>query len=108
MVLKKAAERTWTAGPPGVERALFRHGPTEGRASVLRLAAGAHVPRHGHAGREEVVVLVGTVQIGGIQMVAGDYLLTEPGEEHDVLALSDAEIFVTLHETTTATAGRAP
>lgn len=107
MLLKKAAERAWIAGPPGVERALFRHGPTEGRASVLRLAAGAHVSRHGHAGREEVVVLAGAVQIGSIQMVAGDYLLTEPGEEHDVLALTDAEIFVTLHQNTTAPAGQA-
>jgi quercetin dioxygenase-like cupin family protein len=33
-------------------------------------------------------------------MAAGDYLFTEPGEEHDVMALTDAVIFVSSRKAT--------
>jgi len=38
--------------------------------------------------------LVGLVRIGEVELSPGDYLFTSPGEEHDVVALSDATIFV--------------
>lgn len=41
-----------------------------------------------------MLVLAGTVWIGSADLSAGDYLFTEPGEEHDVLAVTDAVIFV--------------
>jgi len=101
MLLKKAAEREFAAtGIEGIERALFRNNAAGGRSSVVRLTAGSRFPRHAHHGTEEVVVLAGVVQIGGVELVAGDYLFTEPGEEHDVVALSDAEIFVSSQKAT--------
>jgi len=45
-------------------------------------------------GGEETVHLAGTVRIGGVALAAGDYLFTSPGEEHDVVAMTDAQIFV--------------
>jgi quercetin dioxygenase-like cupin family protein len=95
MLVNKAADRAWLATDyRGIERSLFRNNETGGRSSVVRLAAGARFPRHAHQGTEEVVVLAGTVRIGGVDLAAGDYLFTSAGEEHDVVAVTDAQIFV--------------
>lgn len=95
MLVKRSSEREWTpSGFPGIERSLFRNNDAGGRASVVRLTAGSRFPRHSHQGTEEVLVLVGSVRIAEEDLLAGDYLFTEAGEEHDVLALTDAIIFV--------------
>ena len=101
MLVNKAADRTWTpTGVDGIERSLFRNNDAGGRSSVVRLAAGTRFPRHAHHGTEEVVVLAGTVIIGGAELQAGDYLFTSPGEEHDVVAVTDAAIFVSSQKST--------
>jgi len=95
MLVKKSADRDWAATDhPGIARCLFRNNDSGGRSSVVRLAAGSRFPRHAHHGTEEVVVLSGNVAIGGVDLGPGDYLFTSPGEEHDVVAASDAVIFV--------------
>ena len=95
MLINKSTKRDWKATEtPGVERSLFRHNDAGGRSSVVRLTKEARVPRHAHHGDEEVVVLSGTVLIGGVELGEGDYLFTQSGEEHDVLAVTDAVIFV--------------
>ena len=95
MLVNKAAEREWRATDyPGIERSLFRNNEAGGRSSVVRLASGSRFPRHAHTGTEEVVVLSGAVRIGGVDLNAGDYLFTSAGEEHDVVAVTDALIFV--------------
>ena len=95
MLVNKAADRAWLATDcRGIERSLFRNNETGGRSSVVRLAAVARFPRHAHEGTEEVVVLAGTVRIGGVELATGDYLFTSPGEEHDVVAVTEAQIFV--------------
>jgi quercetin dioxygenase-like cupin family protein len=101
LLVNKAATREWNATDyPGIERSLFRNNETGGRSSVVRLAKGARFPRHAHHGTEEVVVLSGTVGIGGAELTSGDYLFTSPGEEHDVVAVSDALIFVSSQKST--------
>jgi len=101
MLVNKATHREWKATDyPGVERSLFRNNDSGGRSSVVRLAKGSRVPRHAHHGTEEVVVLAGAVAIGGVELTAGDYLFTSPGEEHDVVAVSDAVIFVSSQKST--------
>ncbi len=95
MLVKKTSSREWQATDySGIERCLFRNNETGGRSSVVRLTRGSRFPRHAHEGTEEVVVLSGAVRIGEIDLTAGDYLFTSPGEEHDVVAVSDATIFV--------------
>lgn len=95
MLTNHAANREWAATPyPGIERSLFRHGDQGGRTSLVRFARGAAFPRHRHQRSEEVLVIAGTVRIGGVELSTGDYLFTEPGEEHDVQALTDAVIYV--------------
>ena len=101
MLVNKSADRQWKATDhAGIERSLFRNNDTGGRSSVVRLARGSRFPRHAHEGTEEVVVLAGTVRIGGVELDAGDYLFTMPGEEHDVFAVSDAAIFVSSQRAT--------
>ena len=39
-------------------------------------------------------MLSGTVLIGGVELRPGDYLFTSHGEEHDVVTVTDASIFV--------------
>ena len=101
MLVNKSAGREWKATDyAGIDRSLFRHNETGGRSSVVRLAAGSRFPRHRHEGTEEVVVLSGRVRIGGVELEAGDYLYTTPGEEHDVVALTDTTIFVSSQRAT--------
>jgi len=101
MLVKKSEGREWTATDyAGIERSLFRNNETGGRSSVVRLKVGARFPRHAHHGTEEVLVLAGNVAIGGVEMSPGDYLFTAPGEEHDVVAVSDAVIFVSSQKST--------
>lgn len=101
VLVMRATDREWKPTDfAGVERSLFRNNQTGGRSSVVRFAAGARVPRHAHHGTEEVVVLAGTVRIGGVELSAGDYLFTDAGGEHDVIAVSDASIFVSSQKAT--------
>jgi len=101
MLVRKAADREWTPTDyPGIERSLFRNNEGGGRSSVVRLRQGARFPRHAHHGTEEVVILSGVVQIGGVELAPGDYMFTQPGEEHDVIAMSDAVIFVSSQKAT--------
>lgn len=101
MLVKKASDREWKVTDyAGIERSLFRNNDAGGRSSVVRLARGSRFPRHAHEGTEEVVVLIGTVNIGGVELGPGDYLFTSPGEEHDVLAVSEAVIFVSSQKST--------
>jgi quercetin dioxygenase-like cupin family protein len=101
MLLNRNAGREWKATDyPGIERALFRNNEAGGRSSFVRLKEGARFPRHAHHGMEEVVVIAGGVSLGGTVMEAGDYLFTEPGEEHDVVALTDCVLFVSSQRST--------
>jgi quercetin dioxygenase-like cupin family protein len=101
MLVKRSADRDWKPTDyPGIDRSLFRTNDSGGRSSVVRLTQGTRFPRHAHHGTEEVLVLSGAVRIGGVELAAGDYLFTEPGEEHDVVALADAVIFVSSQKST--------
>lgn len=101
MLVQKSSEREWApSGFPGIERSLFRNNDNGGRSSVVRLAAGSRFPRHSHQGTEEVLVLAGSVRIADEDLLSGDYLFTEASEEHDVLALTDAIIFVSSQKRT--------
>jgi hypothetical protein len=68
VLVKKTADRAWKANETG------------GRSSVVQLTHGSGFPRHAHEGTEEVVVLAGIVRIGDVELSAGDYLFTSPGE----------------------------
>ena len=58
---------------------------TDGTAEswMFRLAPGARAPAHIHPGREECVVLEGSIRyVGGSTLKAGDYEVMQPGMHH--------------------------
>lgn len=101
MLLNRNAGREWKPTEhAGVDRALFRYNETGGRSSFVRLTKGSRVPVHAHHGTEEVIVISGQVSLGEVIMNEGDYLFTSPGEEHDVVAITDTVIFVSSQKAT--------
>jgi len=94
MYVKRAQHREWqSAGYPGGDRAILHINRTEGRTSLVRIKAGARGPRHTHGAGEHAFVLSGKVEIGGQVLGVGDYLYTEAGEEHALVALEDSVIY---------------
>lgn len=95
MLTKTASDRAWQpASESGVERSILRLNDEGGRTLLVRIKAGARVPRHTHGGTEEIIVLDGRVAIGGVPLDKGDYMYVTAGEEHDVVGVTDAVIFV--------------
>jgi quercetin dioxygenase-like cupin family protein len=94
MFVKRSQALEWmSAGYAGAERALLRLSKEEGRTSIVRIKAGSRGPRHTHAAGEDVLVISGKVRIGDEILNAGDYMYTEPGEEHFLEAIEDSVIY---------------
>ena len=88
MIVKRGDEHQWmSAGYPDAERAISHLNKLECRTSIVRMKAGARGPIHTHEGAEHAYVLSGKV------LSAGDYLYTEAGEIHSLVALEDSMIF---------------
>lgn len=56
------------------------------RVSMLRVAAGRHVPEHGHDGNEFMLVLKGGYRSGGRHYRIGDFAACDGSEEHTPIA----------------------
>ena len=95
MLIRHADQLEWRfAGYERGERAVLRTAPGGGRTSILRLQAGARSPRHRHEAGEDVLVISGRITLGGVAMGPGDYAWTAAGEEHDLVAVEDAVVYV--------------
>jgi hypothetical protein len=75
------AEGIWVAMLPGIEMKLLRE-DADTRSYLLRMAAGACLPGHGHSQDEECMVLEGDVWLGDTHAHAGDYHLARGGLAH--------------------------
>lgn len=98
--LRRLPESIGATQPCGIERSLFRTNETGGRSSVVRLAQGSPFramltteQKRSWSRPEACVSEESTLK-------QGDYLFTEPGKEHDVVAISDAAIFVSSQKKT--------
>ena len=73
------------SGVPGVEISLISTDPVRERhTTLMRVAAGASIPAHRHAGLEECFVLRGDVCDGGRNLERGDYVQYAAGSEHEL------------------------
>lgn len=82
--------RRWIPAHEGVEYTdLHRHEPGGG-AALFRLQPGARIPMHDHPRGEHTYVIEGTLEFGDVRVSAGDALWTEPGESHEVRAITHA------------------
>ena len=87
--------RSWQpTGRDGIEICRLRANEQGGGAALVRFAKGARFPRHDHPGGEDVYVVSGRCAVGGATLVAGDFLWTEPGGVHDLVAEEETVIYV--------------
>jgi hypothetical protein len=84
--LQNARQWRWS-GFPGGSMLIVRGGPavSSGIASLFRIDAGGHFPRHQHLGKERVLVLEGSyVDSHGMVQRAGELREWPAGTEHDL------------------------
>lgn len=82
MTVVRADQGEWRPILPGIRIKSLRKG--EGTETTLwRIDAGAVVPRHPHRHQEECLILEGSVVQSGVEYFAGDFLLAEPGLDHE-------------------------
>ncbi|HEX6705947.1 MAG TPA: cupin domain-containing protein [Albitalea sp.] len=72
---------TWRPFVPGVEiKVLHKSGET--LSYLLRMAPGSELPNHRHPHDEECVVVEGVVEMGGLTLGPGGYLMERAGTLH--------------------------
>jgi len=82
----------------GLQVCMLREAENGGITGFIRIRKGATLPRHRHIDAEETYMIKGSMDLGnGRTAKAGDYLLMEAGEEHEMVAREDSLFFVTAH-----------
>lgn len=83
----------------GLELCLVREYENNGIAAFVKVRKGSKVPSHTHVGDEECYVIEGRIDVGdGRIAAAGDYVLANEDDEHELIALEDTLFFVTIHK----------
>lgn len=82
-----ASDDGWQVISPGAEvKLLFTDRDAGTYSYLLRVAAGAPMAKHTHAGVEECLVLEGEIDLNGATLGAGDYQVATPGSVHETLS----------------------
>jgi anti-sigma factor ChrR (cupin superfamily) len=82
--LLRPTRMNWNPGPsPGMwTKMLFNDTENDVSTLLLRMSAGSLYPTHRHRGVEEVYVLEGELQVEGMELVAGDFCVSQPESVH--------------------------
>ena len=96
MHICKKDDRNWNEIMEGTEFCGLRINEVQGGAALIRMTKGARFPQHNHKSPEQTLVLSGVVKIGNERFVEGDYLYTDEGETHDVVAEEDVLMYVSV------------
>jgi quercetin dioxygenase-like cupin family protein len=75
-------------------RLLHRDAGGGGYTAVVKMNAGTELPRHRHASAEEMYLIEGALEIGGVEAIAGDYCRAEPGSIHEVIKTASGCTFL--------------
>lgn len=86
----KNGDRQWFLLHPGVEASDLHRHAHGGGAAIFRMRQGSKIPDHDHQHGEHTYVIEGSIRFGTRTLASGDAMWTEPGERHDVEALTDA------------------
>lgn len=102
ILVNREVDRDWAQTDSiGIERSVFRRNEQGGRTFIIRMKKGTHYPQHKHQGHAEIMMLNGHVLISGVELSKGDYMHSRAGEQHDIVALTDAELFITTEQAMT-------
>ncbi|WP_438971019.1 cupin domain-containing protein [Methylophaga sp.] len=102
ILVNREEDRDWILTDfMGIERSVLRRNENGGRTFMMRMKKGAHYPQHKYQGNAEFMIMNGQVLIGGVEVSKGDYLFTRMGEEHDIIALTDVELFISTEQAIT-------
>lgn len=102
MLVNRGMERDWQlTEQQGVERSILRANEHGGKSQLLRMKKGTHFAHHVYEGNAEFFILNGQLLIGGVEMSKGDYLFVRAGEQHDIVALSHAELYISSEQAMT-------
>ncbi|HET6513215.1 MAG TPA: cupin domain-containing protein [Candidatus Kapabacteria bacterium] len=72
------------SGLPGITmKVLYEDKASQRQTVLVRIAAGVQYPRHRHVGTEECLVLEGDLNLDGIKLTAGDFVVNADGDVHD-------------------------
>lgn len=63
-------------------------------AQIYKFPKGTKYPPHTHEAWEQLYVISGKLVISGVELGAGDYVFTEPGETHAVENLEDTVVLI--------------
>lgn len=77
----RADDASWEQVAPGVQRMLLFE-TADAVSCMMRLSPGAVVPGHGHPIDEECIVLEGTLRIGDLLLLPGDFHVGRRGVPH--------------------------
>ena len=95
MKITKLDERPWESGPAsGIDKAVLWRNGGGVAVELYRLAKGVEYPRHTHEVWEQMFVIEGRLQSGTDIFESGDYVFTEPGEEHKIDVLEDSLVLL--------------
>jgi quercetin dioxygenase-like cupin family protein len=84
-------------GIDGVDVCMLWPKPNGGATLMAKVAKGATIPAHSHKEYEETYVVSGKIDAGnGVIAGAGDYLLMESSDQHQLTALEDTTFFVSV------------
>jgi len=81
LITIRAGDGSWRTVIAGVRSKLLHEG-AHGASVLIELAAGATLPVHRHQHLEEGIVLRGSLQLGELQLLPGDYHVSPPGSRH--------------------------
>ncbi|MBL8391445.1 MAG: cupin domain-containing protein [Candidatus Accumulibacter sp.] len=81
LITVRTGDGVWCRLLKGVRSKLLHDG-AEGTSVLIELAAGAILPVHRHQHLEEGIVLRGSLQLGDLNLVPGDYHVSPPGSRH--------------------------
>lgn len=86
--------QNWDEMQPGVfVRDGHRYPNNGGGAAVFRMKAGSTMAKHDHPTGEHGYIVSGMGEFGGKRLEAGDMFWMNPGETHDVIAITDLVFF---------------
>ena len=101
LLISRAAEMDWQSGAVAgvLSKPLFVDEKRGYATAVVRMAPGTRYPSHRHKDVEELYLIEGDLNVGGIPMRPGDYCRAEPESIHGVVSTEAGALFVVMSST---------